>query len=141
MPTYLLKTEPRTFSYADLVREKESTWDGVSNPAALINIRAMRTGDDALIYHTGDERAIVGVARVTSNPYQDPSQPGLNKDGLPKFAVVDLSPRGAAKSPLTLHAMKADPRFAGFDLLRLPRLSVVPVPAAIDRVIRALTGL
>lgn len=141
MATYLLKTEPGTYAYAELVKEKKACWDGVSNAAALINLRAMRRDDEALIYHTGDERAIVGLAAVASNPYADPNQPGETKDGLPKFAVVDLRPVRAAKVPLTLATMKADVRFKGFDLLRLSRLSVVKVPEGIDRVIRELTGL
>lgn len=141
MSTYLLKTEPGTFSYADLVREKESCWNGVSNAAALIQLRAMRVGDEAFIYHTGDEKSIVGLASVVSKPYEDPEQPGVTKDGLPKFAVVDLKPKKAAKAALSLETMKGDKRFAGFDLLRLPRLSVMAVPEKVDAVIRELTGL
>lgn len=138
MTTYLLKTEPSVFSYADLVRDKKATWDGVANPAALIFLRNMRKGDEAFIYHTGDERAIVGLAAVVSDPYEDPKSPGLTKDGLPRAAVVDLKPRRAAASPVTLDVMKSDARFKGFELLRLPRLSVMPVPGEIDRLVREL---
>jgi len=141
MATYLLKTEPSVYSYADLVRDKKATWDGVANPAALIFLRAMRKGDDAYIYHTGDERAIVGLATVVSDPYEDPKSPGLNKDGLPKAAVVDLKPKQAADAPVTLDMMKNDRRFKGFELLRLPRLSVMPVPGEIDRLIRLLSNM
>ncbi|MGE3106739.1 MAG: EVE domain-containing protein [Phycisphaerales bacterium] len=141
MPTFLLKTEPGTFSFADLVREKKATWDGVANAAALIHLRSMRHGDQAFIYHTGDERSIVGLASVVSSPYEDPKQPGQTPDGKPKFAVIDLKPLKPATSPLSLDSMKKDKRFAGFDLLRISRLSVMPVPPAIDAAIRELTGL
>lgn len=141
MATYLLKTEPSVYSYADLVRDKRTTWDGVSNNAALIHIRAARKGDQALIYHTGEERRIVGLAKITSDPYEDPKNPGLNSAGAPKMAVFDLAPVAAVKKPLTLQDMKADARFKDFDLLRLSRLSVMPVPPELDRIIRELTGL
>lgn len=138
MSTFLLKTEPGTFSYSDLVRDKGATWDGVANPAALIALRSMRKGDEAFIYHTGDERAVVGLASVVSDPYEDPKTPGLTKDGLPKAAVIDLRPRRRAARPLSLDQMKSDDRFRGFELLRLPRLSVMPVPPDVDRLIRSL---
>jgi predicted RNA-binding protein with PUA-like domain len=141
MATFLLKTEPSTYSYDDLLRDKQTTWNGVANPAALIAIRSARKGNDALIYHTGTERAIVGLARITSDPYEDPEQPGRTKDGLPKAAVFDLKPLKAAATPLTLETMKADPRFKEFDLLRLPRLSVMPVPPSIDAIIRKMIGV
>ena len=120
---WLLKTEPSTYSYADLARDQVTTWDGVSNPAALNNIRAMKNGDQAFIYHTGDEKAIVGIARIVSAPYPDPK---LND---PKRAVVDIAPVKALKAPVTLATVKSDPRFAGFALVRVPRLSVMPVTA------------
>jgi len=141
MTTFLLKTEPSEYAYSDLVRDKRTTWSGVSNPAALQHIRSMRRGDFALIYHTADEKSVVGLARVLSDPVEDPARPGMNPAGAPKFAVVDLAPVAAAESPLSLAAMKADPRFAGFDLLRISRLSVMPVPDALDPIIRKLTGL
>lgn len=122
MPYWLLKTEPGSFSWDDLVREKAATWDGVSNPTALKHLRAMRKGDLALIYHTGDERAAVGVAEVCSAPYPDPKE---NDD---RLAVVDLKPKSRLPKPVTLSEIKADPTFAGWDFLRIGRLSVVPVP-------------
>lgn len=140
MATFLLKTEPETFSYADLVKQKKATWDGVSNPAALIHLRSMRKGDEAFIYHTGSEKAIVGLSEIVSDPFEDPKQPGKNDRGEPKFAVVDLKPLHAAKTALTLSAMRTDKRFEGFELLRLPRLSVMLVPSAMDKAIRALIG-
>jgi predicted RNA-binding protein with PUA-like domain len=92
MATFLLKTEPGTYSFDDLVRDKKATWDGVKNAAALIAIRSMKKGDEAFIYHTGDEKAIVGTAIVTRGAYEDPKNPGLNAKNEPKFAVVDLKP-------------------------------------------------
>ena len=121
MNRWLLKTEPSTYSYADLVRDQATTWDGVKNPTALNHLRAMKNGDQVLFYHTGDEKAIVGVARIISNPYADP------KLGDPKRVVVDLAPVRALKSPVTLARVKADPRFVAFALVRIPRLSVMPV--------------
>lgn len=141
MATFLLKTEPSTYSFDDLVREKAATWDGVSNAAALIALRAMKKGDEAFIYHTGDERAIVGLAKVTRGGYEHPKHPGLNARGEPKLAVVDLKPGVRAKRPVTLAMIKADPRFESFALLKQSRLSVMEVPPDLDRLIRGLAGL
>jgi predicted RNA-binding protein with PUA-like domain len=121
MNRWLLKSEPTTYSFADLLREQVTTWDGVKNPAALNHLRAMKNGDQALFYHTGDEKAIVGVARIVSNPYRDPQLED------PKRAVVDIAPVRGLKTPVSLARIKADPRFAGFALVRVPRLSVMPV--------------
>jgi len=118
---WLLKTEPSTYSYEDLEREKRTVWDGVSNPVALKNLRAMNVGDEAFIYHTGDEKRIVGIARVLKAAYPDPKQ----KD--PSLVVVDLEPVGRLTRPVTLAEVKADRRFAEWELARLPRLSVMPV--------------
>ena len=122
MPNHwLLKTEPGTFSWQDLVREGRATWDGVKNPAALGHLRAMRSGDLAFVYHTGAEKAVVGICRVVSAPYPDPAA------GDPRLAVVDIEPLEPMRAPVTLAAVKADRRFAGFALVRVPRLSVMPV--------------
>lgn len=141
MATFLFKTEPSEFSYADLVKERRSCWNGVSNNAALAHLRTAVVGDEVLIYHTGDEKAIVGLAKVVKAPYEDPKQPGKNAKGEPKFAVVDLAPVKAVKSPVTLAAIKADARFSEFPLVTQGRLSVMPVSAAIDKAIRKLAGL
>ena len=122
MARWLLKTEPDCYAWDQLVKDKKTTWDGVANATALKHIRAMKKGDVALIYHTGDERAAVGVAEITSNPYPDP------KEGDDKLVVVDLRPKKKLPNPVTLSDIKADPAFAGWDLLRIGRLSVVPVP-------------
>ncbi|MGQ0714444.1 MAG: EVE domain-containing protein [Gemmatimonadaceae bacterium] len=119
MPSHwLLKTEPSTYSWDDLQREKTAVWDGVSNPVALKNLAAMKPGDDALIYHTGGERAVVGLARVTKAAYPDPKA----KD--PKLLVVEIaSVRRLA--PVALADIKSDPLFKESPLVRQGRLSVV----------------
>jgi predicted RNA-binding protein with PUA-like domain len=119
---WLLKTEPGTYGWDDLVRDKKATWDGITNSTALIHLRSMKKNDLALIYHTGDERQVVAVAEVLSNPYPDPKQD--NK----KLVVIDLKPKRKLKRPVTLDEFKADPAFKAWDLLRIGRLSVVPVP-------------
>jgi predicted RNA-binding protein with PUA-like domain len=141
MATLLFKTEPGDYSFADLQREKRCVWTGVANPAALGHIRTAKAGDEVFIYHTGDEKAIVGLAAVVKAPYEDPKQPGKNAKGEPKFAVVDLKPLRAAKTPVTLAAVKADARFKAFPLVTQGRLSVMPVPADLDRALRSLAGL
>ncbi len=141
MPALLLKSEPSTYSFADLQRDKRTTWDGITNNAALKFLRTARKGDAAFFYHSGDERQIVGLVRILGPVYEDPKKPGKTPAGEPKFAVLDLAPVKAAKSPLTLETMKADARFKNFELLRQSRLSVVPVPDSLDALIRELTGL
>lgn len=122
MPNHwLLKTEPSTYSWADLEREKTAVWDGVSNPVALKNLAAMKVGDDALIYHTGSEKAVVGLARVTKAGYPDPKA----KD--PRLLVVEIAPVRRMENPVTLQAIKADPEFRESALVRQGRLSVVPL--------------
>ena len=120
---WLLKTEPSSYSYADLERDRRTTWDGVSNPVALRNLRSMKQGDECFIYHTGDEKRIVGVAKVAKEAYSDPN----TND--PKLVVIDLTPVRALKRPVTLAEIKADKRFANWELVRQPRLSVMPVSA------------
>lgn len=132
MPNYwLLKTEPSTYSYADLVREKRAVWDGVANPAALKNMRAMAPGDRCFIYHTGSEKRIVGIAEVVKAAYPDPN----GKDA--RAMVVDLKPVGEVERPVTLAEIKADGRFADWELVRQARLSVMPVGAERWRAILA----
>ena len=123
MPGYwILKSEPSTYSYADLERDGRTVWDGIRNAQALIHLRAMKEGDRALFYHTGDEKAIVGLARIASDPYPDPN--GSSE----KLVVVDLAPSTPLRRPIPLAAIKADPAFASLGLVRHSRLSVVPVP-------------
>jgi len=125
MPNHwLLKTEPNTYSYADLERDRRTTWDGVTNALALKHLRAMKAGDLAFIYHTGDEKQIVGIAEIASDPYPD------RRGGDPKLVVVNLQPRARLKVPVTLAQIKARKEFADFELVRIGRLSVMPVSAA-----------
>jgi predicted RNA-binding protein with PUA-like domain len=134
MAFWLLKTEPSTYAYDHLARDRKTTWDGITNAAALKNIRAMKKGDLALVYHTGDERAIVGVAEIASAPYADP------KADDEKLVVVDLKPKKKLKQPITLDAIKSDKAFAGWDLLRIGRLSIVPTPEPMWRRVMRLAG-
>lgn len=124
MQYWLLKTEPDDYSWEDLVRDKSATWDGVANALALKHLRSMKKGDLALVYHTGGERRAVGVAEVKSDSYADP------KEKNDKLAVVDLRPKKKLARAVALPQIKADPAFAGWDFLRIGRLSVVPVPPA-----------
>lgn len=124
MALWLLKTEPSEYSWSMLVHDKKSVWSGVANATALIHLRAMQKGDLAIIYHTGDEKQCVGVAEIVSKPYPDPKQDNE------KLVVVDVKPKHPLKHPVTLVQIKGDPAFSGFDLIRISRLSVVPVPSA-----------
>ena len=141
MPTFLLKAEPSHYSFANLMKDKVTTWTGVSNPAALIAIRSMKTGDGVLLYHTGDEKAIVGLAKVVRGAYEDPARPGKNDRDEPKFAVVDIEAVKAARAPVTLAEIKGDKRFAEFALVKLSRLSAMAVPGDLDKVLRTMAGL
>lgn len=123
MACWLFKVEPDCYSFADLTRDKKTTWDGVANAVAQKHLRATAKGDRVLYYHTGDEKAVVGIAEITANPAPDPN------DEAGKRVVVTVKPIKALKSPVTLAAIKADPAFAGWELVRLPRLSVMPVSA------------
>lgn len=141
MAIFLLKTEPSDYSFDDLRRDGTTTWTGVTNAAALINLRSMRKGDEAFIYHTGDEKSIVGLAKVTRDAFQDPQKPGTTPEGKPKFAVVELKAMRAAKSPVSLAQLKGDERFKAFLLVTHSRLSVMPVSVEQDAMIRELAGL
>ena len=131
---WLFKTEPGAYSWQQLEREGRTVWDGVKNALALKHLAAVAEGDEVLVYHTGDEKAAVGIARVLRGAYPDPKA----RDA--KLVVVDLAPLRALPSPVTLAAMRTNPKLAGFDLLRLPRLSVVPVSAAYWTAILRMAG-
>jgi predicted RNA-binding protein with PUA-like domain len=125
MPSsWILKTEPSTYSYDDLERDRTTVWDGVKNPLALKHIGQMQSGDEVLIYHTGAEKAVVGRAEVVGAPYPDP------KLKEPKRLVVELRAIGRLPGPVTLAQIKADPVFKDLALVRMGRLSVVPATAA-----------
>jgi predicted RNA-binding protein with PUA-like domain len=132
MPFWLLKTEPSEFSYGDLETKKRAVWDGVTNNTALMHIRAMRKGDRALIYHSGGEKSIVGLAEIVSDPYPDP------KAGDVKLVVVDIAPAGLLSRPVALGAIKKEKEFASFALVRFSRLSVMPVPAPLWKKLLAM---
>ncbi len=121
MAYWLLKTEPKKYSYFNLEEDGSTVWDGVNNALALKHIRNMLIGDLAFIYHTDTERQIIGIAEVISQPYPDPK---LNDA---KRVVVDVKALRRVSEPLALAQIRQNEEFADFDLLRLPRLSVVPV--------------
>ncbi|MBD2605983.1 EVE domain-containing protein [Scytonema hofmannii FACHB-248] len=121
MAYWLLKTEPNNYSYFNLEKDGSTVWDGVNNPLALKHMRTMEIGDLALIYHTGKERQIVGVAEIISKPYADPALDDI------KRVVVDVQAITKVPQPVTLAKIKQDANWENFDLLRLPRLSVVAV--------------
>ena len=116
---YLLKTEPSEYSFADLQKDNTTTWDGVSNPVAVKNLRAMKTGDRLVIYETGDHKSAVGTASVLAMDAADPKNP-----------QVKIKAGKALKKPITLAEVKADARFADSPLVRQGRLSVVPLNSA-----------
>jgi len=124
MNYWILKTEPSSYSFDRLVQDKTAVWDGVTNPVALKNIRAMQQGDPVCIYHTGDEKACVGLATVASPPYADP------KSTNPKLVVVELKAGKKLAKPVMLAAIKADAAFKEMALVRQGRLSVVPATEA-----------
>jgi predicted RNA-binding protein with PUA-like domain len=134
MALWLLKTEPDDYSFERLLEDRKAVWDGVENALALKHMRTARKGDRALIYHTGDVRAAVGIAKLTSDPYADP------KAGDPKLVVFDVSPERALARPVTLAQVKADPKLETFDLVRNSRLSVMPVSDAQWKMLLALAG-
>jgi predicted RNA-binding protein with PUA-like domain len=119
MAHWLMKSEPRTYSWDDLVRDGGTMWDGVRNNAARLHLRAMRQGDQALFYHSGEERAVVGIMEVTG-----PGQPD-GADGT--WVKVPVKPVRALARPVTLAAIKAEPKLAKMELIRQSRLSVAPV--------------
>ncbi|MEI2582935.1 EVE domain-containing protein [Scytonema sp. PRP1] len=121
MAYWLLKTEPEEYSYCDLERDGTTVWEGVSNSLALKHLRTMEIGDLALIYHTGKQRRVIGVAQVVSQPYPDPKLDDA------KRVVVQVRAVRRVQEPITLTQIKQDGNFEGFDLVRLTRLSVVPV--------------
>lgn len=118
---WLFKEEPTHYSYDDLVRDGQTSWTGVRNPVAQKHLRAVSKGDRIFFYHTGNEKAVVGIAKAAAASYPDPA----DKEG--KLYAVDVVPVRKLKQPVTLAAIKADKSFATFALTRVPRLSVMPV--------------
>jgi predicted RNA-binding protein with PUA-like domain len=118
---WLFKTEPSVYSFQQLEKDKKTIWDGVKNNLALKNLKDIKKGDEILIYHTGDEKAAVGVARALGGAYPDPGK----KD--PKLLVVDIEAVKPLPRPVTLAEVKANKKLANFDLVRLSRLSIMKV--------------
>ncbi|MBI2990917.1 MAG: EVE domain-containing protein [Deltaproteobacteria bacterium] len=118
---WLFKTEPSAYSFQQLERDKKTVWDGVKNNLALKHLAGIQKGDEIIIYHTGEEKAAVGVARALSDAYLDPGR----KE--PRLLVVEIEPVKTLSRPVTLAEMKANAKLKNFDLVRLPRLSVMPV--------------
>ena len=133
MAYWLLKTEPSAYSYSDLERDKQAVWDGVNNNLALQHLRRMRKGDLAIIYHTGDEKAAVGVAELISDPYPDRKL----KD--PKRVVVAIKSRHQLNRPVPLDEIKSHSKLKAFELVRISRLSVMPVSEEVWKILMEMS--
>ena len=118
---WLFKEEPENYSYDDLVRDGSTTWTGVRNPLAQKHLRSVAKGDQIFFYHTGKEKSVVGVMKATGAAYPDPA------DKTAKLYAVDVAPVRKLAKPVTLASIKADKAFAAFPLVRMSRLSVMPV--------------
>jgi len=116
---WLFKTEPSVYSYQQLVKDKQTMWDGVGNNLALKHLKDIKKGEQIFIYHTGDEKAAVGVAKALGGAYPDPSK------GNPRLLVVDIEPVRSLPKPVTLAEVKAHPKLKNFDLVRNSRLSIM----------------
>ena len=123
MVAFLFKTEPSEYAFADLVRDKRATWEGISNALALIHLRSVKKGDTVVIYHTGAEKRAVGLAVVVKGAYADPGSDD------PRRVVVDLKPVRALPEPVSLAVFKRDPVLCATELVRISRLSVMPLTA------------
>ena len=121
---WLFKEEPTHYAYDDLVKDKQTSWSGVKNPLAQKHLHAVKKGDRIFYYHTGNEKSVVGIAKALGDAYADP------KDKSGKLAVVDVGPVKKLKRPVTLAEIKADSAFKTFALVRISRLSVMPVADA-----------
>jgi predicted RNA-binding protein with PUA-like domain len=133
MANWLVKSEPSVYSFEQLEKDKQTTWDGVRNYAARLHLRAMKKGDPVLFYHSNEGLAIVGIAKIKKEAYQDPS----TKDD---WSAVDLQPQKKLKNPVTLDIIKKDKRLANMALVRIGRLSVQPVSEEEWNVIMELAG-
>jgi predicted RNA-binding protein with PUA-like domain len=132
---WLFKEEPSSYSFEALKKDGGTVWAGVRNPLAQKHLRSVKKGDRVFYYHTGNEKAVIGVAKATSDAYPDPN----DKTG--KAAVVDIAPERTLARPVTLAEIKASKAFASFALTRLPRLSVMPVTDAEWKAIERLSTL
>jgi predicted RNA-binding protein with PUA-like domain len=130
---WLLKTEPSDYSFADLEEDGRTVWDGVKNAVAQKHMRAVEAGDQVLVYHTGKEKAVVGIARIECSAYPDPHAEG-------SLVTFEISPLERLPRPVTLAEIKASGEYDEWELVRLPRLSVMPVPKRIWSSIVRLSG-
>lgn len=135
MNYWLFKSDPDTYGLDELARDRETTWDGVTNPQALGFIRQMKRGDKAFIYHSGKDKSIVGACSILKDSYSPPT------DATKKLAVVDVKFTARAETPVPLSRIKADPSFADFLLVRSSRLSVMPVTPAQWKKLTTWAGL
>ena len=133
MAYWLVKSEPSTYSFDHLIKDKQTTWDGVRNYAARNHLKSMKKGDEVLFYHSNEGLEIVGIAKVSKESYQDPSTDE-------SWVVVDLKPHKRLKKPVPLTQIKTDKRLTEMALVRLGRLSVQPVTDAEWKVIMELAG-
>ena len=131
---WLFKEEPTHYGFDALVKDKKTVWSGVKNALAQKHLHAVRKGDRIFYYHTGDEKAVIGIAKALGDAYPDP------EDRTGKQAVVDVAPVGKLTRPVTLAEIKADPSFKDFALVRISRLSVMPVTEAEWKRVEALAG-
>jgi predicted RNA-binding protein with PUA-like domain len=134
MAHWLIKSEPSVYSWDHFVKDKKTSWTGVRNAQAAINLKAMKTGDLCFFYHSNEGKEIVGIAKVTKTAYLDPT------DKAGKAVTVDVAPVEKLKQPVTLAAIKADPKFKEMGLVRQSRLSVSPVGAEHWNLILKMVG-
>ena len=134
MAHWLIKSEPSVYSWDQFVKDKKTSWTGVRNAQAAINLKAMKTGDLCFFYHSNEGKEIVGIAKVVKTAYIDPT------DKAGKAVTVDVAPVEPVKQPVTLAAIKGDPKFKELGLVRQSRLSVSPVSDEHWKLILKMTG-
>jgi len=135
MSYWLLKSEPSSYAWEQLVKDGRTNWNGVRNFQAAKNLKSMKRGDQAFFYHSGEDRAIVGTCEIVKEAYPDPSDP----EG--RFVMVDVKALRPVKTPVTLAAIKAEPKLKDLALVRQSRLSVVPVADAEWKIIAKMAGV
>jgi predicted RNA-binding protein with PUA-like domain len=135
MAYWLVKSEPGTYSWEQMQKDGRTFWNGVRNAQASNNLKAMKTGDRAFFYHSGEERAVVGIVEIAKEYYPDPS------DASGRFGMVDVKAGAPLKTPVTLAAIKADPSLGDLLLVRQSRLSVMPIPAPAWKTICKMGGV